>query len=92
VFSCRIHPSKDWIQSQIPEIVESGVKGLGVDAIDIDDMEMEAFVQAYVNIVTGACISLGKRYSLVYMKCNFCHESVHSFCKNIISGLEAFMF
>lgn len=60
MFSCRIHPSKDWIQSQIPEIVENGVKGLGVDAIDIDDMEMEAFVQAYVNIVTGACISLGK--------------------------------
>ncbi|XP_059457851.1 anaphase-promoting complex subunit 1 [Corylus avellana] len=59
----RIHPSKDWIQSQIPEIVENGVKGLGVDAIDIDDMEMEAFVQAYVNIVTGACISLGLRYA-----------------------------
>ncbi|KAE8663967.1 Anaphase-promoting complex subunit 1 [Hibiscus syriacus] len=34
----RIHPSKDWIQSQIPEI-------------------------AYVNIVVGACISLGLRYA-----------------------------
>ncbi|GLT54489.1 hypothetical protein SLA2020_276820 [Shorea laevis] len=59
----RIHPSKDWIQSQIPEIVENGVKGLGDDSIEIDDMEMEAFVQAYVNIVTGACVSLGLRFA-----------------------------
>ena len=56
----RIHPSKDWIQSQIPEIVQNGVKGLRDDSSDIDDMDAEAFVQAYVNIVAGACISLGK--------------------------------
>ncbi|KAB1217628.1 Anaphase-promoting complex subunit 1 [Morella rubra] len=59
----RIHPSKDWIQLQIPEIVKNGVKGLGVDASDIDDMEAEALVQAYVNIVAGACISIGLRFA-----------------------------
>uniref|UniRef100_A0A2N9GLI6 Uncharacterized protein n=1 Tax=Fagus sylvatica TaxID=28930 RepID=A0A2N9GLI6_FAGSY len=59
----RIHPSKDWIQSQIPEIVQNGVKGLRDDSSDIDDMDAEAFVQAYVNIVAGACISLGLRFA-----------------------------
>ncbi|KAL0003395.1 hypothetical protein SO802_017176 [Lithocarpus litseifolius] len=59
----RIHPSKDWIQSQIPEIIQNGVKGLRDDSGDIDDMDAEAFVQAYVNIVTGACISLGLRFA-----------------------------
>ncbi|OIW16199.1 hypothetical protein TanjilG_18914 [Lupinus angustifolius] len=55
----RVHPSKDWVFSQIPEVVRCGVEGLGVDGNDIDDMDAEAFVQAYVNIVAGACISLG---------------------------------
>lgn len=59
IFFCRVHPSKDWVWSQIPEIVRCGVEGLG-DGNDIDDMDAEAFMQAYVNIVAGACISLGK--------------------------------
>ncbi|GAV64914.1 Apc1 domain-containing protein [Cephalotus follicularis] len=59
----RIHPSKDWIKSQIPEIVQNGVKGLRSDNGDIDDIDAEVFVQAYVNIVAGACISLGLRYA-----------------------------
>ena len=53
-------PSKDWIQSQIPEIVQNGVKGLRDDSGDIDDMDAEAFAQAYVNMVAGVCISLGE--------------------------------
>ncbi|XVF84048.1 hypothetical protein PTKIN_Ptkin16aG0543300 [Pterospermum kingtungense] len=59
----RIHPSKDWIQSQIPEIVNNGVKDLGDDSMDIDEMDAKTFVQAYVNIVAGACISLGLRFA-----------------------------
>ncbi|KAI9156178.1 hypothetical protein LWI28_001768 [Acer negundo] len=59
----RVHPSEDWIQSQIPEIVKSSVKSLRDDTIDIDEMDAETFVQAYVNIVTGACISLGLRFA-----------------------------
>lgn len=27
---------------------------------DVDEMDAEVFVQAYVNIVAGACISLGQ--------------------------------
>lgn len=60
LFYCRVHPSKDWVWSQIPEIVRCGVEGLGGDGNDFDDMDAEAFIQAYVNIVAGACISLGK--------------------------------
>ncbi|KAL5540564.1 hypothetical protein UlMin_045257, partial [Ulmus minor] len=56
----RVHPSQDWIQSQIPDIVKSGLECLGDD---IDEMDAEVFVQAYVNIVAGACISLGLRFA-----------------------------
>lgn len=27
---------------------------------DVDEMDAEAFVQAYVNIVVGSCISIGR--------------------------------
>ena len=61
----RIHPSKDWIQSKIPEIVKNGVKGLRDDTMDIDEKDAETFVQAYVNIVAGACIYLGMIFLLI---------------------------
>ncbi|KAK4273718.1 hypothetical protein QN277_017057 [Acacia crassicarpa] len=55
-----VHPSKDWVQSLIPQIVRNGVEVLEDDFNnDIDDVDAEAFVQAYVNVVAGACISLG---------------------------------
>ncbi|GMN41281.1 hypothetical protein TIFTF001_010497 [Ficus carica] len=59
----RVHPTQDWIQSQIPDIVKNGVQWLGDDTSDIDEMDAEVFVQAYVNIVAGACISLGLRFA-----------------------------
>lgn len=59
----RVHPSRDWIQSQIPGIVENGVKCLKNEVDDMDEMDTETFVQAYVNIVSGACISLGLRFA-----------------------------
>ncbi|KAK3042882.1 hypothetical protein RJ639_001155 [Escallonia herrerae] len=59
----RVHPTEDWIQSQIPEIVQNGVKCFGDEMGDSDEMDSEAFVQAYVNIVAGACVSLGLRFA-----------------------------
>ncbi|KAL0382140.1 UNVERIFIED_CONTAM: Anaphase-promoting complex subunit [Sesamum calycinum] len=59
----EIHPSEDWIEAQIPEVVKNGVKGLGSDMDDQYEMDAEAFVQAYVNISVGACISLGLRFA-----------------------------
>lgn len=32
-------------------------------------MDAETFVQAYVNIVAGACISLGKLFLLIHAMC-----------------------
>ncbi|XP_077233026.1 E3 ubiquitin ligase isoform X2 [Tasmannia lanceolata] len=58
----RVYPSRDWIENQIPEIVKMGVMGLG-DESDNDEVDTEALVQAFVNIVAGACISLGLRYA-----------------------------
>ncbi|EYU26801.1 hypothetical protein ABFS82_06G140000 [Erythranthe guttata] len=59
----RIRPSEDWIQSQVPEVVQNGVKGLGSEMEDIYEVDVEALVQAYVNVVVGACISLGLRFA-----------------------------
>lgn len=39
--------------------MKNGVKGLRDDTMDIDEMDAGTFVQAYVNIVAGACISIG---------------------------------
>lgn len=36
-----------------------GIVSLRDDTSDGDEMDVEALVQAYVNIVAGACISLG---------------------------------
>ena len=56
---CRIQPSIDWIGSQIPETIKVGVFSMSEEAIDCDEFDAEALFQAYVNIVTGACIAIG---------------------------------
>jgi len=57
--SCRVCPSRDWVESQIPGFVKVGVLKVGDAASESDDFDSEALVQAYVNIVAGACLSLG---------------------------------
>ncbi|KAI3988958.1 hypothetical protein MKX01_016529 [Papaver californicum] len=59
----RVQPSGEWIQSQIPEIVKIGVANLGDENEETDEIDVEALVQAYVNILAGSCISLGLRYA-----------------------------
>ncbi|KAJ4908777.1 Anaphase-promoting complex subunit 1 [Raphanus sativus] len=59
----RIRPTCDWIQSQVPEVVKNGISHLQDDMDDMYEIDVEALVQAYVNIVTGACISLGLRFA-----------------------------
>eukprot|EP00257_Ricinus_communis_P020956 XP_015580327.1 anaphase-promoting complex subunit 1 [Ricinus communis] len=52
-----------FLKTESETIVKSGVEGIGDDTSDIDEMDAETFVQAYVNIVAGACISLGLRFA-----------------------------
>ncbi|XP_075104821.1 anaphase-promoting complex subunit 1-like isoform X3 [Nicotiana tabacum] len=59
----RVHASEGWIHSQIPEVIQNGVKDLGDSMSDTDEIHADAFVQAYVHIMVGACISLGLRYA-----------------------------
>lgn len=59
IFS-RVHASEGWIHSQIPEVIQNGVKDLGDSMSDTDEIHADAFVQAYVHIMVGACISLGE--------------------------------
>ncbi|MCD7447534.1 Anaphase-promoting complex subunit 1 [Datura stramonium] len=42
----------------VEQVIQNGVKGLGDTASDTDEINADAFVQAYVYIVVGACISL----------------------------------
>lgn len=53
-----MQPSRDWIESQIPDFIRLVVLRLD-GSNDDDEFDAEAVVQAYVNIVAGACISLG---------------------------------
>lgn len=82
----RIHPSQDWIQSQIPDIVKNGVKCLGDDTNDIDEMDAESFVQAYVNIVAGACISLGLRFAGT--KDGHAHELLYNYAVYFLNEIK----
>ncbi|RAL51299.1 hypothetical protein DM860_010801 [Cuscuta australis] len=59
----RVQPSEDWIWSQIPQVIQRGIECLAVNLDNIDEDDAEAFVKAYVNIVVGACISLGLRFA-----------------------------
>ncbi|KAL3521232.1 hypothetical protein ACH5RR_019381, partial [Cinchona calisaya] len=59
----RVYPSEDWIQSQVPKVVQHCINGLASEMDDAIAMDAEAFVQAFVNIVVGACISLGLRFA-----------------------------
>ncbi|GMH15411.1 hypothetical protein Nepgr_017252 [Nepenthes gracilis] len=58
----RVNPSKEWIESQVPIVVKNGVECLREDTFDMVEID-EAIVQAYVNIVTGLCISLGLKFA-----------------------------
>lgn len=55
----RISPFEDWLQAQVPEVIHECIRGLNDEMRDTDELDTEAFIQAYVNIVVGACISLG---------------------------------
>uniref|UniRef100_A0A0D9WFG5 Anaphase-promoting complex subunit 1 n=1 Tax=Leersia perrieri TaxID=77586 RepID=A0A0D9WFG5_9ORYZ len=59
----RIQPTKDWVDCQIPAFVKFGVSDTSQEAMDSDEFDTEALCQAYVNIVTGACIALGLKYA-----------------------------
>ncbi|MQL83212.1 hypothetical protein Taro_015694 [Colocasia esculenta] len=59
----RIQPSTDWIESQIPEMVKIGISRTRDETADIDGVDIEALVQAYVNIIAGACIALGLKFA-----------------------------
>jgi anaphase-promoting complex subunit 1 len=61
----RIQPTKDWVESQVPSFVNFGVSNTSQEAMDSDELDSEALFQAYVNIVTGACIALGEKSTFV---------------------------
>ncbi|KAK9061061.1 hypothetical protein SSX86_018241 [Deinandra increscens subsp. villosa] len=82
----RIHPSEDWIQGQIPKVVLVGVKGLKDEMDDSDDMDSEAIAKAYVNIVAGACISLGLRFAGT--KDGSAHDLLYSYAVAFLNEIK----
>eukprot|EP01018_Ginkgo_biloba_P012111 Gb_37425 [translate_table: standard] len=60
----RIYPSEKWIEDQIPDIVKEGVSSMEDNEINLlHIIDIEASVQAFVNIIAGACFSIGLRYA-----------------------------
>ncbi|KAL3687507.1 hypothetical protein R1sor_013816 [Riccia sorocarpa] len=61
-----IKATEEWVQEQIPEIIKNAVKFINQDAnaeAPPADADMEALVQAHVNILAGACLSIALRYA-----------------------------
>lgn len=52
--------------------MKGGIEALGDERTDMDEVDEEAVVQAYVNIVAGACISLGKKEIIVFIRFYHC--------------------
>ncbi|KAF9596426.1 hypothetical protein IFM89_011255 [Coptis chinensis] len=82
----RIRPSRDWIQSQLPDIVKMGVANLGDETSDFHEMDAEALVQAYVNIVAGACISIGLRYAGT--RDGYAQELLHNYATYLLNEIK----
>lgn len=62
-FFYRIIPDREWVDSQIPEIVKKSFNDIGDDINDCDEMmDIETICQAYINVVTGACMSIGEAF------------------------------
>lgn len=57
--------TEDWIQAQVPAIIKEfiGLSTKDNEGSDIHsaDVDMEALAQAHVNILAGACLSIGAK-------------------------------
>ena len=62
-FVYRIRPTCDWIQSQVPEVVRNGISHLQDGMDDMYEMDVEALVQAYVNIVEESKCTEERRWT-----------------------------
>jgi anaphase-promoting complex subunit 1 len=63
-----VQPTEEWIQAQIPGIVKEAMlvssKEDGSPELPLNsDADLEALAQAHVNILAGACLSIGLRYA-----------------------------
>lgn len=62
MFLDSVQATEEWVQAQIPEIVKTAVNTInqvGDTATPPADADMEALAQAHVNILAGACLSIG---------------------------------
>ncbi|KAF3336966.1 anaphase-promoting complex subunit 1 [Carex littledalei] len=59
----RVQPSREWVEAQVPEFIRVVIFKSQDDTVTGDECELEDVCQAYVNIITGACISLGLKYA-----------------------------
>ncbi len=64
-----VQATEEWIQAQVPGIVKEAIsvssQGFGASETPMNaDADMEALAQAHVNILAGACLSIGKQNEL----------------------------
>lgn len=62
-----VQPTEEWIQAQVPGIVKEAIlvsSKEGSPELPLNaDADLEALAQAHVNILAGACLSIGLRYA-----------------------------
>ncbi|WOL06876.1 anaphase-promoting complex subunit 1 isoform X1 [Canna indica] len=81
----KMQPSRIWMESQIPDFIKSAVLRLHGGSDD-DEFDAEAVVQAYVNIIAGACISLGLKYAGT--KSEEAQELLHSYALYFLNEIK----
>ncbi|XP_044177050.1 anaphase-promoting complex subunit 1-like isoform X2 [Acropora millepora] len=82
-----IHPSTDWVESHIPEIVQKyDSSSAEMDALN-SDMDVESLSQAKVNIIAGCCMVMGLRFAGSANQQAFnCLMHYTKYCKDLLNS------
>ncbi|CAN8002147.1 unnamed protein product [Ixodes hexagonus] len=56
-----VRPTRDWVESHVPDVVSTHAFGNG--GPESSDVDQETMSQAYCNILAGACLCLGLKFA-----------------------------
>lgn len=79
LFGNSIQATEEWVQAQIPAIIKDCLDLSSKDKDDSElpavDVDMEALAQAHVNVLAGACLSIGMVLYDHEFNTQTCHET-----------------
>jgi anaphase-promoting complex subunit 1 len=82
-----VHPSEQWVDSQIPQNIKSLAlqSGQGDAKSDISIVDNKLINQAMVHITAGACMAIGLKFAGSSNQCAF--DCLVKYCKDFIALL-----